>query len=277
MPGPDPKPSLQGSFRMFQLFGIPVYVHWSWLLIGLIEVLLHECGHCLACRQVGGQANQIVLWPLGGIAFVAPPPRPGALLWSIAAGPLVNVILVPVTIGALLIAGSPAFHDSLSPDIHHFLRAAAAINAILLIFNMLPIYPLDGGQIVQAILWFMIGRAKSLMVVSVIGMVAGVGAVALAISLGSFWIGVIAVFAALRSLAGFQQARLLARMENAPRHEHAVCPSCKASPVMGKFWVWDRCQTRFDAFRHDGICPGCGNQFADTACPSCGVSHRFAA
>ena len=42
-----------------------------------------------------GQANQIVLWPLGGVAYVAPPPRPGATLWSIAAGPLVNVALAP--------------------------------------------------------------------------------------------------------------------------------------------------------------------------------------
>src|SRR2546429_3733628 len=41
-----------------------------------------------ACRQVGGQANQIILWPLGGVAYVSPPPRPGATLWSIAAGPL---------------------------------------------------------------------------------------------------------------------------------------------------------------------------------------------
>ena len=64
-------------------------------------VLLHEFGHALACRQVGGKANQIVLWPLGGVAYVAPPPRPGATLWSIAAGPLVNVALAPVLIGAL--------------------------------------------------------------------------------------------------------------------------------------------------------------------------------
>ena len=61
-----------------------------------VIVLLHEFGHALACRQVGGQADQIVLWPLGGVAYVAPPPRPGATLWSIAAGPLVNVVLVPV-------------------------------------------------------------------------------------------------------------------------------------------------------------------------------------
>src|SRR5215467_3925615 len=108
-------PTNRGSIRIFRLFGIDVYLHWSWFLIVLFAVqtrahaygqsygwnvletlslfgivLMHEFGHALACRQVGGKADQIVLWPLGGVAYVAPPPRPGATLWSIAAGPLVN-------------------------------------------------------------------------------------------------------------------------------------------------------------------------------------------
>ena len=103
-------PTRQGSFRLFRFAGIEVYLHWSWFLIALygisiragrystliwpvleylalfVIVLVHEFGHALACRQVGGQANQIVLWPLGGMAYVNPPQRPGAMLWSIAAG-----------------------------------------------------------------------------------------------------------------------------------------------------------------------------------------------
>src|SRR5947209_3317806 len=112
-------PTRNGSFRLFQLAGVEVFLHWSWFVVALIEintrsreyssfvwnaleylalfaiVLMHEFGHALACRQVGGQANRIVLWPLGGVAYVSPPPRPGATLWSIAAGPLVNVLLAP--------------------------------------------------------------------------------------------------------------------------------------------------------------------------------------
>src|SRR5205809_8126109 len=113
-------PTRQGSIRLFRIAGINLYLHWSWFVVAAIElqqrsgsykspawnaveyvalfviVLLHEFGHALACRQVGGQANQIVLWPLGGVAYVSPPQRPGATLWSIAAGPLVNVALAPV-------------------------------------------------------------------------------------------------------------------------------------------------------------------------------------
>ena len=59
----------------------------------------------MACRQVGGTADHILLWPFGGVAYVNPPQRPGAMLWSIAAGPLVNVALAPVFIGAVY-AGS---------------------------------------------------------------------------------------------------------------------------------------------------------------------------
>src|SRR6516225_6756276 len=121
-------PTQRGSFRLFRFAGVQVYLHWSWLVVALIEinmrtrqygsvvwnvleyvslfgiVLMHEFGHALACRQVGGKAEQIILWPLGGVAYVAPPPRPGATLWSIAAGPLVNVGLAPILSTLFLLA-----------------------------------------------------------------------------------------------------------------------------------------------------------------------------
>src|SRR5262245_54322784 len=122
MASPNSAQPLSNSLRIFQIAGISVYVHWSWLIVAVIAfqfrrdtyaspiwnvieylslfgiVLLHEFGHAFACRQVGGKADRIVLWPLGGIAFVSPPQRPGAVLWSIAAGPLVNLVLLPVTL-----------------------------------------------------------------------------------------------------------------------------------------------------------------------------------
>jgi hypothetical protein len=84
-------------------------------------VTLHEFGHALACRQVGGQANQIVLWPLGGVAYVDPPPRPGATLWSIAAGPLVNVVLLPILLGLDLVGGSLGWAQTM-PDLYRLVE-----------------------------------------------------------------------------------------------------------------------------------------------------------
>ncbi len=226
-------PQDRGCIRLFQVGGISVLLHWSWFVVGIIEltvradtypslawnaaeylvlfgiVLLHEFGHAFACRQVGGTAERIVLWPLGGVAYVNPPPRPGAVLWSIAAGPLVNVLLVPVTLGLALLVPR-VVPPPLAAQVAAFCNAVVVVNLLLLVFNLLPIYPLDGGQILHALLWFVIGRARSLMVCSAIG-VLGAAALALyALSTGSIWLIVIAAFLGIRAVAGIQIARSLA-------------------------------------------------------------------
>src|ERR1035438_6221634 len=94
-------------------------------------VLTHEFGHQLSCRQVGGQTHDIVLWPLGGVAYVSPPQRPGAQLWSIAAGPLVNVVLVPV----LFVLVSTVTHLNwfeTHPDAYQLVQSVWYINIGLL-------------------------------------------------------------------------------------------------------------------------------------------------
>lgn len=223
-------PESQGCFRLFRFAGITVLLHWSWLLVAawmisdrakeyssigwniaeyvslFVIVLLHEFGHALACRQVGGRADRIVLWPFGGIAFVSPPPRPGAHLWSIAAGPLVNVVLLPVTIGLVFLAAATAPAHA---ELQHFVQNVARINAMLLIFNMLPIYPLDGGQILHALLWFPLGRARSLLICSVLGLMGAAALVALAVSAGSTWLTILALFIAMQAWVGLSQVRTL--------------------------------------------------------------------
>ncbi|HEV3448608.1 MAG TPA: site-2 protease family protein [Gemmataceae bacterium] len=248
-----------GSFPLFRIAGIQVYLHWTWLLIAYFEivnranryqsmawniieylalfgiVLLHEFGHALACRQVGGQANRIMLWPLGGVAFVQPPPRPGALLWSIAAGPFVNVALVPITVMAYLFARTAGWAITY-PDCVHLLFSIAAINVGLLIFNLLPIYPLDGGQMLQAVLWFFIGQARSLMVAGILGLLGAAGVIVLAlVRLEDRWLALVAFFVAWQAWRGFRLGTRLQQMQpsldslnqgaaalRAGKHEEAV-------------------------------------------------------
>ena len=193
----------QGSIRLFRLAGIDVFLHWSWFLVAAFEisgragtyssvtwnileylalfliVTLHEYGHALACRQVGGTADQIVLWPMGGVAYVDPPPRPGATLWSIVAGPLVNLVLLPLLTALGWLSRSLGWAQAM-PNAHALLRAVWFINLFLLMFNILPIYPLDGGQILRSLLWFLVGRARSLMVAAIIGLIGAAGFVVLA-------------------------------------------------------------------------------------------------
>ena len=218
-----------GTFRLFRFAGIEVLLHWSWFVVALIQasynklfddlfwhalaylslfaiVLLHEFGHAFACRSVGGRADRIVLWPLGGVAFVQPPARPGALLWSIAAGPLVNLALVPVTL--LLVMGLvDGGQAALWSDFDRYIVMLTAINAVLLVFNLLPIYPLDGGQILHAILWFFIGRARGLEVASGIGVVSAGGGLVLAFVVGDWWLALIALFVGFQAYLGWSQAR----------------------------------------------------------------------
>jgi len=242
-------PTNQGSIRLFRVAGINVFLHWSWFIVAAYElqrrkgyyevpawnvleylslfliVLLHEFGHALACRQVGGTANQIVLWPLGGVAYVSPPQRPGAVLWSIAAGPLVNVALVPTFVGIEFVCRNAGLWDAM-PDAHSFLRIVALINLWLLIFNMLPIFPLDGGQILRALLWFPLGRATSLKVATILGFIGVTGLIGFIMLAGwmSVWVGVLAAFMLMNCWRGLQQARMLELAERVER-EGGFTPS----------------------------------------------------
>ena len=162
------------------------------------------------------------------------------------------------------------------PNAYSMVRTVWFINLVLLIFNMLPIYPLDGGQILRSLLWFPLGRARSLMVATVIGFV-GVGAMILvALWLRDIWFGVLAVFILLNCWGGLMHARTLARVANGPRHPEFACPSCRASPPQGNYWTCGRCNRPFDMFASRGVCPHCGTQFGGTNCPECGQPSTLA-
>lgn len=294
-----PASSVSGSLRIFRLWGIDVFVHWTWAVVAYFVfqfrrghyespiwngleylslfgiVLMHEFGHALACRQVGGVAERIMLWPLGGIAFVNPPPRPGPVLWSIAAGPLVNVVLAPLTLGLWFWAFQAGW-ETASPDPYKYVRAIAILNMALLMFNMLPVYPLDGGQIVQALLWFVLGRARSLMIVSVFGLFAGAAAIGLAVWGRDIWFGVMALFVGQRCWLGFRQARAMAKFFSQPRHDTVACPRCGGRPVRAKIWRCGNCQQDFDAFETQGVCPGCNQRILDVPCLECGRASPMA-
>jgi Zn-dependent protease len=246
-------PTERGSFRLFQIAGIEVFLHWTWFLIaaygvqqwrsefsspiwavylylGLFAlVTMHEFGHALACRQVGGRADRIVLWPLGGIAFVRPPHRAGAMLWTIAAGPLVNVALFPILTVAL-IGAQRGWLTIQDPDVFKILLWIWRINTGLLLFNLLPIYPLDGGQILRAVLWFPLGAVRSLFIASGVGVI---GAILLglgALLMQSWWIVIMAFFLLSQAVAGWRYAQYL-KLETAAA-EARIAP--ETTPVPDK-------------------------------------------
>jgi Zn-dependent protease len=287
-------PTKRGSIHLFRFAGIDVYLHWSWFLLAyygiqtrkdlystylwpaleyvavFVIVTMHEFGHALACKQVGGRADQIVLWPFGGVAYVSPPRRPGATLWCIAAGPLVNVALLPILVGTALLAermGWPAR----APDAYQFIKGLLLIDLALLIFNLLPVYPLDGGQILQSLLWFVFGYARSLMIAASLGL-AGVAVLILfALSEHAWWLGFMCVLVVFYCWGGLQRARALSRLASAPKHQGLACPACGQAPPAGPFWICGQCRTPFDVFAFGAVCPKCGAQAAAVPCLACGT------
>jgi len=147
-------------------------------------ILLHEFGHCFAARWEGGDANEIILSPLGGLAMAMAPRKPWPTFVTVAAGPAVNVLICLVTgIAIYIITGTvllgPYSFQRWVPhhgwlQFYNWIYWTYAISYALLIFNLMPVFPLDGGQMLQAALWRPLGYYKSMLLTMNIGLVGSV-------------------------------------------------------------------------------------------------------
>ena len=118
------------------------------------------------------------------------------------------------------------------PDVYHLIVAILFTDIVLLVFNILPIYPLDGGQILRSLLWFPLGRARSLLVASFLGFFGVAGLIALALWTQSIWTGLIAAYAGMNCWSGFKTARALRNLEKIPAPPGLCLPQLpnRASP-----------------------------------------------
>ena len=168
------------SFRIGKLFGIDVYLHFTFLLllgfIGLSHwlqtrelaaalagvaffaalfacVLLHEFGHALTARKFGIKTRDITLLPIGGLARLERmPEKPMQEFWVAVAGPAVNVVIAGAIYAYLFATSALVPVEQLSVTGGSFLARLAAINVILVLFNMVPAFPMDGGRVLRALL-----------------------------------------------------------------------------------------------------------------------------
>lgn len=125
-------------------------------------VLLHELGHVFAARRYGVKTPDITLWPFGGIANLERiPERPAEELVVAIAGPLVNVVIAAVLL-AVLGAGVDVEHltNIEDPRLGMVAKLASA-NIFLVLFNLLPAFPMDGGRVLRALLAMRMGYAKA--------------------------------------------------------------------------------------------------------------------
>lgn len=206
----------------------------AWLFV---LVLLHEFGHCVACRRVGGEADDILMWPLGGLASCRPPATWRASFITTAGGPAVNLALLPVFAGALVMMGhaDTVVFNPLRPglavgEFGSYLSAAVwlghAVNAMLLAFNVLvPMYPLDGGRLVQSLVWAKTDERRSMEIAVVVGFVtAGVLGVLALVGEETMLLG-IAVFG---GLVCYDEKRKLGAADVIGSAEYAMAQSLAA-------------------------------------------------
>ncbi|MDH3650113.1 MAG: site-2 protease family protein [Saprospiraceae bacterium] len=184
----------QFSIPLGKFFGIPTTIHWTfWILIiwivyrGLAQgdnrseilwyvlfvftifvcVVLHELGHALAARRYKINTRSITILPIGGVASLeSMPEEPSKELVVAIAGPLVNVAIAIILWMFLTITGQwlsdvEQFQEMTSIHAGNFLFGLFAVNILLVVFNMIPAFPMDGGRILRALLSFKLDRVRA--------------------------------------------------------------------------------------------------------------------
>ncbi len=205
--------------------GLGVNAALTYVIILFGTILLHEFGHCIACRMMGGSAEDILLWPLGGLASVHPPRRAWPTFVTIAGGPLVDVLICVACAIALFIMHPSAGIDAFNPlrgfllfdhrdpkwlfaytsGISYYIWYVYLINYSLILFNLLPMFPMDGAQILQTALWPKFGYYKSMMFTCMVGMV-------IAVLFGMFGLANRSILIVVLCFWGFMQSLRMRQM-----------------------------------------------------------------
>jgi len=167
------------SLKLFSLFNVDIKVHWSWLLLFILFidfadpineilistltvvmiftiVLIHEFGHIFAGRKYGLNTSKVILSFLGGAAIMdegLDKLEPKKALWVAFAGPLTNLIMFFALLPFVNIVFSGETIDVEAVNSWQlFYLLGLVMNAIMFIFNLLPIFPMDGGRLLRSTL-----------------------------------------------------------------------------------------------------------------------------
>ncbi len=193
--------SLGASYYPDQINGIaPVDAYLLGLASALLlfaSILLHEFGHAIVARRRGVRVEGIDLWLLGGVSKLKDSPHgPGDELRYAVAGPAVTLVIVAFfgLLSAALSSGAPAVLEALVG--YQFL-----VNAMILGFNLIPAFPLDGGRIMRAMIWLRVGdmteatqRAATVGRWFAYGFIAGGLLLAFEGAVGGLWLALIGLF-----------------------------------------------------------------------------------
>lgn len=186
--------------RLCKIFGVEVWVHWSILLpfllaythipellVTFLSVALHEFGHIFAARYYGIKADKIILFALGGLAELQSMPK--SILGEL------NVVLAgPYVTSLLFLFGMVTGWETL-----------ATINLILLLFNMLPAFPMDGGRALKACLRSFLSDKTATFFAMLVGWLFAAGFIWLGLAQGVYLLLLISAFIVIFSYLEYKQ------------------------------------------------------------------------
>ncbi|MEJ2221145.1 MAG: site-2 protease family protein [Desulfobacterales bacterium] len=171
---------MRWSLKIAKLAGIDIFIHFTFFIlvtwVGFIQwklngsigaafsgivfilaifscVVLHEIGHALAAKKYGIKTRDIILLPIGGVARLEKmPSQPIQELWVALAGPAVNVVIAALLGIYLWIINSLAPDNQITMSTAAFAERIMGVNIFLVVFNMIPAFPMDGGRVLRALL-----------------------------------------------------------------------------------------------------------------------------
>ncbi len=188
---------MKWQWKLGKFFGIDVYIHatfllliawvgyshwlanrnWGEVLNGIIFILalfacviLHEYGHALTARKFGVKTRDITIYPIGGVARLERmPEKPIEELWVALMGPAVNVVIAVVLFVYLFLTSSFTPLRELTVTSGAFLERLLVVNISLVLFNLLPAFPMDGGRVLRALLAMRLDYVRATQIAATIG------------------------------------------------------------------------------------------------------------
>lgn len=197
--------------------GFPPAAHWAMglaaTLLLFLSILLHELGHALVAKRHGIRVARVTLFLFGGVAEIAHDPRrPSVELRMALAGPLVSALIAggcAALVSRLAFPSGPA-----TLAVRAVVEYLALINTALLVFNLLPGFPLDGGRVLRALLWVRLGSLRrATRITGALGVLLGLGLMAVGAFavlrgawVGGVWYILLGFFLRRAARLGAQQA-----------------------------------------------------------------------
>jgi len=188
---------MKWQWKLGRFLGIDVFVHatfllllgwigysywlefhqWSEVLKGILFILalfacvvLHEYGHALTARKYNIKTRDITLYPIGGVARLERmPDRPIEELWVALAGPAVNVVISVILIAYLSLTDGLTSFQNLTVASGDFLVRLTIVNIYLVLFNLIPAFPMDGGRVLRALLAMRLEYVRATQIAATIG------------------------------------------------------------------------------------------------------------